>query len=276
MISVDFAAAWAVRSFVTMKDHPTIETVMQGFTLHTDQGSLGYCAVTLVRAGGRNILVDASHVGRRQFFLRKLAEKGLAPNDIDTVFLTHGHWDHMLNADLFPNATFLIHPLEREYLREPHANDWATPRYASLILETHRLQEVREGDEIGEGLRVIDVPGHSRGSMALLVDTQDGLAAIAGDALPSAWSVVTGLPRLVFWDETQAKASVAKLLAAAKLFYPGHDRPFRMRDGRVEYSENAAINFRGIQDVGAESGPEFYYRLVPSTETQVYLPPTAT
>jgi glyoxylase-like metal-dependent hydrolase (beta-lactamase superfamily II) len=245
---------------------------MQGFSLRTDQGSLGYCAVTLVRASSGNILVDASHVGRRQYFLRRLAEKGLTPDDIDTVFLTHGHWDHMLNVDLFPNATFLIHPAEREYLRHPHANDWATPHYASMVVESYRLQEVREGDEIGPGLRVLDVPGHTRGSMALLVETADGVAAVCGDALPSAWSVRTGLPRLIFWDEQQARASVAKLLASAERFYPGHDRPFRVSEGKVDYLELTSVSVTNIPDIDSEDGPPFSYNLQRPLEAQIYLP----
>jgi glyoxylase-like metal-dependent hydrolase (beta-lactamase superfamily II) len=199
---------------------PTVETIIQGFGVRTDQGSLGFCSVTLVRAS-RNILVDAAQVGHRQILVQKLAEKGLKPDDIDIVFLTHGHWDHVLNVDVFPHATFLIHPLERAYIRNPHQHDWATPVYTSAVLESYRLQEVKEGEEIDDGVRVIDSPGHSRGSMSLLVNTAAGVAAITGDALVSTWSVRTGLPRLIFWDEPQAKDSIRKLLDQAQLFYPG-------------------------------------------------------
>jgi glyoxylase-like metal-dependent hydrolase (beta-lactamase superfamily II) len=178
----------------------------------------------------------------------------------------------MLNVDLFPNAIFLIHPAEREYLRRPHVNDWATPHYASMVLESYRLQEVSEGDEIGPGLRVLDAPGHTRGSMALLVDTNEGVAAVCGDALPSAWSVRSGLPRLIFWDEEQARVSVAKLLASAERFYPGHDRPFRVSEGKVEYLEPTSVSVTNIPDLDSDEGPPFSYRLVSPREAQIYLP----
>lgn len=41
-----------------------------------------------------------------------LAECGVAPTDVDTIFLTHSHFDHMGNIEDFPNATFYIQ--ERE------------------------------------------------------------------------------------------------------------------------------------------------------------------
>ncbi|CAB3780202.1 N-acyl homoserine lactonase family protein [Pararobbsia alpina] len=41
-----------------------------------------------------------------------LAECGVAPEDVDTVFITHAHFDHLGNTDQFPNATFYIQ--ERE------------------------------------------------------------------------------------------------------------------------------------------------------------------
>jgi N-acyl homoserine lactone hydrolase len=41
-----------------------------------------------------------------------LAEVGVTPEEIDTVFITHAHFDHFGNTDAFPNATF--HVQERE------------------------------------------------------------------------------------------------------------------------------------------------------------------
>lgn len=37
-----------------------------------------------------------------------LSELGLTPEDVDTVFVTHAHFDHFGNVEDFPNATFYI------------------------------------------------------------------------------------------------------------------------------------------------------------------------
>ena len=37
--------------------------------------------------------------------------------------MTHAHWDHNQNFDLFPDAPVLIHRLEKKYAHKPHRND---------------------------------------------------------------------------------------------------------------------------------------------------------
>ena len=249
-----------------------IDMLLQGFSLGTDQGNVAFCGVTLIE-GTKRTLVDVAHTGRRTLLLERLRQRGLTPADIDYVFLTHAHWDHMLNVDLFPNAKVLIHPLEREYCKQPRERDWATPRYTTLILESTQLQEVREGEEIDDGVQVVETPGHSRGSMALLVRAADQTIAVSGDALPNGWSATSGLPRYVFWDLDQAQQSIRKLLDRAQAFYPGHDRPFRVADGgRVAYLEPTGVRVFGWPDGGAgEGGPGISYASEPPRQTQVFV-----
>lgn len=232
---------------------PSLEVIMQGFGIGTDQGRLGFCSVTLIR-GTKNILVDSAQVGRRDLLLTKLKEHGVSPNDIDIVVLTHSHWDHILNIDLFPNSRVLIHPVEREYAKAPKDTDWATPRYTSLILESMQLEEVKEGDEIDDGVTVLDVPGHTKGSIALLVRTGEGTVAVTGDAMHSGWSALTGQPRLIFWDLEQGRQSIRKVLDRAEIYYPGHDRPFRLENGHVRYLQPTSITITGWPDLGLGEG----------------------
>ena len=249
-----------------------VETILQGFSLGSDQGSLAFCGVTLIE-GSKRILVDVAHNGRRTLLLDRLKERGLTPDDIDYIFLTHSHWDHMLNIDLFPHAKVLIHPVEREYAKKPLDTDWATPAYATMILESTQLQEVREGDEVDDGVSVIETPGHSRGSMALLLRSQDGTTAICGDALPNALSVKTGLPRIVFWDEQEAKSSIRKLLDSATSFHPGHDRPFHVSDaGAITYLQPTGLRLFGLPEPSdGDGGLALTYAMDQSSETQIAL-----
>src|SRR5579872_5689731 len=85
---------------------PGIDVVLDGFGINTSAGLVSMCEVVLIEGPGRDgrptrILVDPAHVGRRTFLLDALAARGLTPGDIDMVLLTHAHWDHMQNIDLF-------------------------------------------------------------------------------------------------------------------------------------------------------------------------------
>jgi glyoxylase-like metal-dependent hydrolase (beta-lactamase superfamily II) len=214
---------------------PEIELLLRGMNVNTDECSLGLSTVALIR-GRRNILVDIAHFGRRRHLLQAIEDHGLKPKDIDVVVLTHCHWDHAQNIDLFPQAEIVVHPGEVEYARNPTPGEWATVRYIERALEEHKVVDAEDGRELEPGVTVLETPGHSAGHISVLVDTADGRAAIAGDALSDAGAPARGLPFLIFWDEDQARASIERILASASMFYPGHDRPFRRKEGgEIEY-----------------------------------------
>ncbi|MFD9792744.1 MBL fold metallo-hydrolase [Streptomyces sp. NPDC059070] len=232
---------------------PTIDILLPGFAIDTDQGYPAFCGVFLVRGADatgrrRTIVVDAAHVGRRPHLWAALAAHGLSAADVDTLVLTHAHWDHVQNIDLFPGAELLVHADERRYAHAPHANDWATPAWTGLLLEQLPVREVVDGESIVPGVRVIALPGHSPGSIGLLVETADGVAAITGDALHFAYVAQTRRNPLVFWDAELAARSIDRVVAESDLIYPGHDRPFRLTsDNSVDYLAPFALTVTGLR-----------------------------
>ena len=82
---------------------------------------LPYCYV-LIRSADHVALVDVgyNHKDYGQHLAEKfgvenwrtpkvvLSELGLTPEDVDTVFISHAHFDHFGNVEDFPNATFYI------------------------------------------------------------------------------------------------------------------------------------------------------------------------
>ena len=197
-----------------------ITQILQGFSLGTSQGNLAFCGISLIEGGSKRILVDVAHPGRRSLLIAKLAEHGVTPDDIDYVFLTHGHWDHMLNIDLFPKAKVLMNDVERQYIKNIDSHDWATMSYTSSVIESMQAQSVSDGEEIDDGVTMLATPGHSKGSATLLVSGDDGTSAICGDAFPNTLSIVSGMPRLVFGDPDAARRSISTLMQRATTFYP--------------------------------------------------------
>jgi glyoxylase-like metal-dependent hydrolase (beta-lactamase superfamily II) len=114
------------------------------------------------------------------------------------------------------------------------------------VLDRHPIDEVREGDEIATNVRVMEVPGHSPGSIAVLVQTPDGIVGLTGDALPNSASVAAGICYLVFWSEEEARRSVARIVERCDVVYPGHDRAFRIQNGGFSYIEKTSIGFHGL------------------------------
>lgn len=231
----------------------TVTTVLQGFGIGTDQGTVGFCGVTLVQ-GSKRILVDTAHIGRRQLLLQRLKELGLTPRDIDIVVLTHAHWDHSLNMDVFPDSEFVLHHTEIEYAHNPDPGDWATPQYTGVALDRMHLRPCGDGDVIDEGVRILATPGHSPGSITVLAETTDGVAGICGDALPNAAAVITRTPYLIFGDEADAKTSLQKIVKASSVVYPGHDRPFRLVDGGTRYTQSTSLRVLNLPPLDPGEG----------------------
>ena len=81
---------------------------------------LWYSTCSLLREGKHNILIDTGPSSRRSFLHNALQSRDLTTEDIDLVVLTHMHWDHCQNTDLFLNARVLVNPTEIDYARNPN------------------------------------------------------------------------------------------------------------------------------------------------------------
>jgi N-acyl homoserine lactone hydrolase len=187
------------------------------------------------------------------------------------VILTHAHWDHSQNTDLFPNAEIVISKRELEYSRNPRANDYATAKYFADTLSPHTVIEVSGETELEKGIGTFDTPGHTAGHQSVLVETSGGLVCLGGDAISDAGALSRGLPAFVFWSVEQAEESLKKISGAASVIYPGHDRPFRIDGENFEYLTDApTIKISGFLDssrdlVSVELGlpPKFEPRINP-------------
>ena len=130
---------------------------------------------SLLIRGEEDYLVDPGLIMQGAPLISALGELGVSANDVKNVILTHLHFDHAEGMAAWPMRRTHVHKLETE------------APYAQIVagqLENANL-EVLEGDEgeIEPGLRWIRTPGHSEGLLTLLVDTDDGLVAIASDCV---------------------------------------------------------------------------------------------
>lgn len=222
-----------------------IDLLVPGLPAKTDHFLFGICSLLLLRVGERKVLFDTGPFRVRPILIEALQTRGLHPKDIDTIFLTHLHWDHVENLDLFPDAEVLTSQSEFDYAAAPRVGDWGTPPYVREIMEGMRVTLLPdEEQELFPGVRTMLLPGHSIGLQGLLIETESGRAVLASDALWSARDAIRGVPDVAFFDPEKAQTSLDRALCAGDLFYPGHDRPFRIKDGRVCYEAQYRYGFR--------------------------------
>jgi glyoxylase-like metal-dependent hydrolase (beta-lactamase superfamily II) len=140
------------------------------------------CTCYLVRTGRRTVLVDTG-VGpaglwgwtaeREGDLLPGLALLGVAPSDIDVVFLTHTHIDHVgWNADaagepLFPRARYVLRKEGLELALRERADAPYVRRCLRSIVDAELVDEIEGETEIAPGVMPVDLPGHLPGHVGL-------------------------------------------------------------------------------------------------------------
>jgi glyoxylase-like metal-dependent hydrolase (beta-lactamase superfamily II) len=181
---------------------------------HTLYGRVGSY---LLRSPDRVLLADAGigpgTMGMRGRLLEELERCGVHPDDVDTVFLTHLHGDHVgwsLAADggpTFPRARYVTQEVEWE-AAEPYL------REAMSSLDDLGVLELIDGEEfLGKELAAVPTPGHSAGHASLLVSSGGEQALVAGDVIVHPAQVTEPTWNVAFdADKEQASFTRAQLL----------------------------------------------------------------
>ena len=140
----------------------------------------------------------------------QLAELAYTPGDIDYIAMSHMHFDHAGNANLFQAATWLAREAERDYaFGEPEGLGWDPALYDGLLSVEPVLIE-GNFDVFGDGTVVIrSSPGHTPGHQVLFVDlAETGPIVLSGDLYHFPESRELRRVPLFNFDEAQTLASM--------------------------------------------------------------------
>jgi hydroxyacylglutathione hydrolase len=172
----------------------------------------GFVAAFLVDLGERDVaLVDAGTDRQGKAILAALARRGLRPEAVKAILLTHGDQDHIAAAPLFPGATVMALGAEVDRVEGRVATGpfkW---------FRSPRPTGVRVGRIIGDGdvidlsgvrVAVFAVPGHTVGSAAYLAR---GTLFMGDAAEITSDGRLTTPKRLFTADFRQARASLVAL-----------------------------------------------------------------
>lgn len=137
--------------------------------------------------GPHDIKVGASHLSGGEL-LESLRRVGLSPNDIDIVFYTHLHIDHVGWTGQSVNGTqTLTFPKARYFVRRAEWNRFDNPDESRFRLEIALpllapiIGFIEDGQELVPGIRIQATPGHTIGHAALSINAQTDPVLLTGD-----------------------------------------------------------------------------------------------
>lgn len=201
------------------------EVLVTGNNLKLRDDFLGISTVALVEAGGRRLLFDAGGPTTRMSLIRALRERGIGHGEIDAVFLTHLHFDHCYNLDLFPGARVIVPSRELAYAADPNPADPFVPDWILDRLARRGVEEVDGEGVLAPGVEVFPAPGHTPGLHALRLRTAEGTVVLAGDAIKYPKEVMTRACDLAFDTIEAGTATIARILDMVdegERVVPGH------------------------------------------------------
>lgn len=160
----------------------------------------------VLRSQGRIILVDtgigpagaptAIYMQTPGHLLEKLQAVGIRPEDVETIVITHLHWDHIgWNVQeqggrrrlTFPRARHFVHQADWEAFQRPEARQWFPLPYVDELINPLQALgglELTAGDHnVTDEVTAIHTPGHTPGSVSVLVVSGGERAIIWGDVI---------------------------------------------------------------------------------------------
>jgi glyoxylase-like metal-dependent hydrolase (beta-lactamase superfamily II) len=203
----------------------------------------GRGAKTYLVRGERTILIDTGNKGDAPRILAAIEASGARPEEVSLIVITHCHGDHTSNLAALKartGAQVAVHRLEVDLLaRGENAVVAGTSAVTRALIGLARMAgagpgrgveaEVVIDDELDlaehgvAGARVVHTPGHTPGSVSVLVA---GGEAIVGDLVFGLGTLRVLQPPIAS-DLAAIRTSVRRVLEARPtIIHPTHGGPF--------------------------------------------------
>jgi glyoxylase-like metal-dependent hydrolase (beta-lactamase superfamily II) len=147
-------------------------------TIFVDTGFSG----TAARRRGRTVLSPPAEIYRRL---------GVDPGIGAPLIVTHAHWDHVGNLDLFPLSTIWMAHSESDFWETPVSRAPQIAHYTesdelaalSRLRRSDRLRLFEGTAEVAPGVNVLQVGGHTPGQSMVTVATSTGTVLLTSDVV---------------------------------------------------------------------------------------------
>ena len=175
---------------------------------------------------------------------------GVNPKKVEHVVISHLHWDHVGNYELFPRAKYYLQEDEMafwtgKYVKYPVFNQaievedicaMVRYNYDGRILFTNGTQEILPG------VKVHRVGGHTKGIQIVEAALASGPAVVASDATHTYRNINEMKPFLILHDVPgylDGFETIKRLAKDEQHIFPGHDAEVMKR--HLHVSENVCV-----------------------------------
>ncbi len=176
----------------------------------------GYVAIAVIPAGDAAVaLIDCGNDPNGVAIMTELQRRGLAPDAVKAIFLSHGHPDHVAGCHLFGSAQVLALPQDIPVAEGTGRSKGPLPSMFDTPADkrTKVTRPLADGETVTVGtlsVKIFALPGHTAGSAAFLANETLylGDSAAAGDdgkLVPAPW---------VFSDDTKENRRSLEALGA--------------------------------------------------------------
>lgn len=194
----------------------------------------------LIRGEKRSVLVDTGGGKEKESIFEQVRHKS-----VGLIVLTHGHIDHVGGTAFLAQrlcVPIAVHKDDYDLLSDNTLRQLFADTFPGKVIKAASEQMFRSAkmpafepdlfledgqtlEDYGVDARVLALPGHTKGSIGLLVD---GKGLIVGDAMMNMRKPTAAQ---LYEDKLAMEESLEKIReSGAETIYPGHGSPFKLAD----------------------------------------------
>ncbi|NMW84428.1 MBL fold metallo-hydrolase [Peptoniphilus sp. AGMB00490] len=211
----------------------SVDVIFTGFSGKLEDLALGWGTVALIKNEDKLILFDTGGANLRNYLPKKFEERGVKFSDIDYVFLSHLHFDHAYNIDLFRNSKIFLSKEEWEYANNLESRDLYIDQNAITFLKYADITFVKNNEIIMPNIKTILTPGHTPGCVSYLLKQDNGeVWGLVGDSVKNRGELINEQVQMTL-DFNKTVSSIKKIKSTCDRILPGHDTWLLIDNGKV-------------------------------------------
>ncbi len=164
-----------------------------------------------------------------------VARLGVDPAAVELLVISHIHWDHVGNLELFPHARMPVARVELEFwlddpvAQRPQFAAHADPDAIAVLRRAgaeERLDLIEDRAEVAPGITALRVGGHAPGQLIFEVAGEHGPIVLASDAIHYYDELERERPFGIFVDLAdvyRGYETLRRYAASGAAVVPGHD-----------------------------------------------------